>query len=139
MSRIRIEKKGITNAGTECIVNAANEYLQGGSGVCGAIFKAAGWDQLQAACNLIGHCDTGDAVITPAFNLNAGYIIHAVGPVWQDGKHKEPQKLIVQLLPGCSVPRQRIKMSLHCISADICRHLWLPERKSLEKGFTGMQ
>ena len=93
MSRIRIEKKGITNAGTECIVNAANEYLQGGSGVCGAIFKAAGWDQLQAACNLIGHCDTGDAVITPAFNLNAGYIIHAVGPVWQDGKHKEPQKL----------------------------------------------
>ena len=93
MSKIRIEKCSITNAGTDCIVNAANEQLMGGSGVCGAIFKAAGWNQLQNACNAIGHCDTGSAVITPAFNLNAKYIIHAVGPIWHDGKHQEPQKL----------------------------------------------
>ena len=47
MSRIRIERISITDAGTDCIVNAANEHLMGGSGVCGAIFQAAGWNQLQ--------------------------------------------------------------------------------------------
>ena len=93
MSRIRIEQKSIIKAGTQCIVNAANTHLMGGSGVCGAIFQAAGWNQLQSACDAIGHCDTGSAVITPAFNLNAEYIIHAVGPVWYGGKKKEPQKL----------------------------------------------
>lgn len=92
MSSIRIEKMNIIDAGTECIVNAANENLQGGSGVCGAIFKAAGWEQLQEACDKIGHCYTGSAVSTPAFNLNAKYIIHAVGPVWQVGR-KEAKAL----------------------------------------------
>lgn len=92
-SRIRIEKISIVDTDAECIVNAANENLQGGSGVCGAIFRAAGWNELQAACDKIGHCETGSAVITPGFKLPAKYIIHAVGPIWQDGKHKEPQKL----------------------------------------------
>ena len=86
MSNIRIEKVSITDAGTDCIVNATNEHLQGGSGVCGAIFKAAGWNQLQKACDAIGHCDTGSAAITPAFNLDAKYINHAFGPVWRDDK-----------------------------------------------------
>ena len=93
MSRIRIEQLGITKAGTECIVNAANEQLQAGGGVCGVIFQAAGHKQLQKACDDIGYCNTGSAVITPAFHLNAKYIIHAVGPVWYGGKKKEPQKL----------------------------------------------
>ena len=93
MSRIRIERISITDTGTDCIVNAANEQLRGGSGVCEAIFKAAGWNRLQSACDAIGHCDTGSAVITPAFDLNAKYIIHAVGPIWYDGTRKEPQKL----------------------------------------------
>ena len=93
MSRIRIEQLGITKAGTECIVNAANEQLQAGGGVCGVIFQAAGHKQLQKACDDIGYCNTGSAVITPAYNLNAKYIIHAVGPVWYGGKKKEPQKL----------------------------------------------
>ena len=92
MNRIRIEKISIIETDAECIVNAANENLQGGSGVCGAIFKAAGWNELQAACDKIGHCETGSAVITPGFKLPAKYIIHAVGPVWHDGKHKEPQR-----------------------------------------------
>ena len=93
MSGIRIGKKGITDSGTDCVVNAANADLQGGSGVCGAIFRAAGWDEMQAACDGIGRCDTGSAVITPAFGLKAKYVIHAVGPVWQGGTAKEPQKL----------------------------------------------
>lgn len=93
MSKITIKKIGITNVGTECIVNAANDGLWEGGGVCGIIFKAAGSAQLTKACQAIGHCDTGNAVITPAFNLPAKYIIHAVGPVWHGGNKKEPQLL----------------------------------------------
>lgn len=93
MSTIEIRRVSITDLDTDAIVNAANDGLWAGGGVCGAIFKASGYEQLQAACNKIGHCDTGSAVITPGFNLKAKYIIHAVGPRWKDGKHKEPEQL----------------------------------------------
>ena len=93
MSSIEIKKVSITELDTDAIVNAANEGLWAGGGVCGAIFKAAGFEPLQAACSKIGHCDTGSAVITPGFNLKARYIIHAVGPRWTDGKHQEPELL----------------------------------------------
>ena len=93
MSTIGIRKISIPALDTDAIVNAANDGLWAGGGVCGAIFKAAGYNQLQEACNKIGHCDTGSAVITPGFNLKAKYIIHAVGPRWKDGKHKEPEQL----------------------------------------------
>ncbi len=93
MQTIEIKKIGITNVGTDAIVNAANEGLWEGSGICGVIFAAAGRHELQAACNAIGRCDTGSAVITPGFGLKAKYIIHAVGPIYHDGKHNEPQKL----------------------------------------------
>ena len=61
--------------------------------VCGAIFRAAGHDKLQAACDEIGHCDTGSAVITPGFDMKAKYIIHAVGSRYIDGKHNESKLL----------------------------------------------
>ena len=94
MSGISIRKISITDIQADAIVNAANSGLQAGGGVCGAIFKKAGYQKLQAACDAIGHCDTGKAVITPAFGMtNARYIIHAVGPIWQDGNHHEPQQL----------------------------------------------
>lgn len=93
MSTIEIRKISITDLDTDAIVNAANEGLWAGGGVCGAIFRSAGHDQLQRACNKIGHCPTGSAVITPGFHLKAKYIIHAVGPRWRDGKHKEPELL----------------------------------------------
>ena len=93
MSTIEIQKIGITNLAADAIVNAANDGLWAGGGVCGAIFDAAGKSQLQKACEAIGHCDTGSAVITPAFNLNAKYIIHAVGPRWSGGMDHEPQLL----------------------------------------------
>lgn len=96
MSKITILQKGITNIETEAIVNAANDGLWEGGGVCGAIFRAAGSSKLAQACHKLGdHCDTGSAVITPGFDL-CPYIIHAVGPVYRDGKHHEPQ-----LLYGC--------------------------------------
>ena len=90
---IRIEKISITELNTDAIVNAANEELQAGGGVCGAIFRAAGYNELQDACNRIGHCNTGYAVITPGFHLKAKYVIHAVGPVWYGGGNNEPELL----------------------------------------------
>ena len=93
MSEIEIIKNGITNLEVDAIVNAANSGLCAGSGVCGAIFAEAGHGQLQAACDEIDHCDTGNAVITPGFKLKAKYIIHAVGPIWQGGSKNEPELL----------------------------------------------
>lgn len=85
MSSISIQKKSIVDLDADAIVNAANSDLMAGTGVCGAIFQAAGYHQLQKACNEIGHCETGSAVITPGFNLRAKYVIHAVGPIWGQG------------------------------------------------------
>ena len=93
MSSIEIRKIGITELDTDCIVNAANSHLAQGSGVCGAIFREAGARDMQAACDKIGGCPTGGAVITPGFGLKAKYVVHAVGPIWRDGNHNEPQEL----------------------------------------------
>ena len=90
---ITIRKTSITDLDTDAIVNAANENLWPGAGVCGAVFRAAGYERLVEACNSIGHCDTGSAVITPGFDLEAKYIIHAVGPIWFGGDRGEPEKL----------------------------------------------
>ena len=86
---LRIRKQSITEMDVDCIVNAANRQLRHGGGVCGAIFAAAGARELQAACDVLGNCPTGEAVITPGFKLKAKYIVHAVGPIWQGGNHNE--------------------------------------------------
>ena len=70
------------------VVNAANEGLAAGGGVCGVIFRAAGPD-LQRACEKVAPCPTGEARITPAFAINAEHIIHAVGPKYRDGSAAE--------------------------------------------------
>ena len=93
MSSITIQKISITELAADAVVNAANEGLWAGGGVCGAMFREAGHEELEEACRRIGHCDTGSAVITPGFRLKARYIIHAVGPRWIDGRHGEPEQL----------------------------------------------
>lgn len=72
----------ITDMKVDAVVNAANVHLQMGSGVCGAIFRAAGEKELQEACNRMAPIQTGEAVITPGFRLRAAYIIHTAGPVY---------------------------------------------------------
>lgn len=87
---IKIIKKSITDISVDAIVNAANEHLAEGGGVCGYIFKAAGSKELTSACDKIGFCPTGSAVITPGFKSKAKYIIHAVGPVY----HPDFEKMV---------------------------------------------
>lgn len=93
MTKVTIKKTGILDTDCEAVVNAANDRLAMGGGVCGIIFSAAGASELTRACDKIGFCKTGDAVITPGFKLRAKYIIHAVGPVYIDGKHNEEKLL----------------------------------------------
>jgi O-acetyl-ADP-ribose deacetylase (regulator of RNase III) len=89
----KIIRNDITKLKVDAIVNAANTDLVMGGGVCGAIFSAAGARELQAACDKLAPIKTGDAVVTPGFNLPAKYVIHAAGPVYRDGKHGEEELL----------------------------------------------
>lgn len=93
MSDIQIQKISITRLHTDAIVNAANEGLWEGGGVCGVIFREAGSKELRKACEAIGGCKTGSAVMTPGFALPAKYIIHAVGPRWTGGERNEAKLL----------------------------------------------
>lgn len=79
---------------TDAIVNAANDHLAQGGGVCGAIFRAAGPVQLTAACDAVAPCPTGQARITPGFRLPARQIIHAVGPVYRRADPGESARLL---------------------------------------------
>ena len=95
-SKLRFVQGDITKIPADAIVNAANSQLAGGGGVDGAIHRAgsraimAELDQIRPR---IGRCPAGDAVVTGAGALPAKYVIHAVGPVYRDGEHGEPEAL----------------------------------------------
>ena len=95
---IKIIQGDITTLAVDAIVNAANQVMLGGGGVDGAIHRAAG-HELYEACLKVPEvrpgvrCPTGEARITPGFNLPAKFVIHTVGPVYRDGQHGEPEKL----------------------------------------------
>jgi O-acetyl-ADP-ribose deacetylase (regulator of RNase III) len=113
--KIKNVKADITSLDTDAVVNAANEFLAEGGGVCGAIFDAAGSRELAKACDAFGHCDTGSAVITPGFKLKAKYIIHAVGPRWAGGSRGEREKL-----------KSAYKKSLELAYKNHCKSIGFP-------------
>ena len=89
MSKIELLKGDITKINADAIVNAANSSLMGGGGVDGAIHRAGGPAILEECRKIIakqGSCKTGEAVMTTGGNLPAKFVIHTVGPVWNDGK-----------------------------------------------------
>ena len=90
---LEIVRHDITKMKVDAIVNAANTALKMGGGVCGAIFRAAGASELQEACDKISGCTVGEAVITDGFKLDAKFIIHTPGPIWQGGSNQEASLL----------------------------------------------
>jgi len=117
-NRIEVIKGDITKLSVDAIVNAANTSLLGGGGVDGAIHRAGGkaiLDDCRKIINRQGGCKTGEAVITTAGNLNAKFVIHTVGPVWNGGVNNEDLKLT-----NC------YKNSLRLASENECRLIAFP-------------
>lgn len=97
MMKIELIKNDITKIKSDAIVNAANSSLLGGGGVDGAIHRAGGseiLDECRQIRNRQGKCKTGEAVVTTAGNLPAKYVIHTVGPVWNDDEEKGSELLV---------------------------------------------
>ncbi|MDR0249013.1 MAG: macro domain-containing protein [Oscillospiraceae bacterium] len=108
---LNIARGDITAFRADAIVNAANTSLEMGGGVCGAIFRAAGAEELREACRSRAPINTGEAVITWGFDLPATFIIHTAGPVYRDGKSGEEA-----LLRECYVNSLALAVTHDCRS-----------------------
>jgi O-acetyl-ADP-ribose deacetylase (regulator of RNase III) len=91
-AKLSVVQGDITRQAVDAIVNAANQQLLAGGGVCGAIHRAAG-PELEAECRPLAPCPTGEARITRGYRLPARHVIHVVGPVWHGGDQGEPELL----------------------------------------------
>lgn len=125
-----IVRNDITKMNVDAVVNAANPALFMGGGVCGAIFRAAGEEELSRACAALGGCETGQAVITPGFGLSAQYIVHAVGPVYRDGRHGR-SSAAARVLSQRAYPCGGAGMPVYCVPPHFKRELWLSKIGSI--------
>lgn len=114
MVELTVVSGDITGLAVDAIVNAANSSLLGGGGVDGAIHRAAG-PKLTDYCRSLGGCPTGEARISPGFDLPARWVIHCVGPVYRDGLGGEPEQL-------ASCYREALKLA----QANACHSIAFP-------------
>ncbi len=119
-ARLELVQGDITCEEVDAIANAANNGLRGGGGVDGAIHRAGG-PAIMAECRRIGHCPTGDAVITTGGDLPARYVIHTVGPVWHGGGAGEPALLAncYRRVLGVAVENELSSVALPSISTGV--------------------
>jgi len=113
---LNIIRQDIVNVSADAVVNSASGDLAMGGGVCGAIFKAAGQNQLAAVCKKLAPVNCGEAVITPAFALSAKYIIHVVTPVYDKDNEKESVHLL----------KRSYKNALKLAFANNCKSIAFP-------------
>jgi len=120
---IEVVRADLTTLDVDAVVNAANEALLGGGGVDGAIHAAAG-PRLLEACRAIGGCPTGEARITPGFDLPARYVIHTVGPVWNGGAEGEPELLASAYRASLALAQEHAlaAVAFPCISTGVYRY-----------------
>jgi O-acetyl-ADP-ribose deacetylase (regulator of RNase III) len=140
-SQIHLVQGDITKAETGAIVNAANSGLRGGGGVDGAIHRAAGPELLEAGRRIVqeqGRLETGQAVITPGFNLPAGSVIHTVGPVWRGGHESEDELLAAAYANSLRLAEENGLTSL-AFPAISCGVFGFPVERAAEVALTALR